>query len=176
MIDAFVRRAVSAGAVGVLLAGLMGGCTGQSSTLPGCADLDPQLATTLEHLAILTKHPEGAVATQHQAGCDTDDGFSYADQQYRTKVSREGIMVFYRAAAGADGWLADGENPTPVPSAGLVISGAAQCFRKEIGGTTAHLAVWFPGDFTNSADPDSPAVKDVYGLDVTAASDGQAWC
>lgn len=115
MIDALVRRAVSAGAIGALLVGLASGCTGRPSTLPGCSDLAPQLAATLEHLAILTKHPEGAVGTEHRAGCDTDDGFSYADQQYRTELSRVSIMAFYRAAAGADGWLEDGENPTPVP-------------------------------------------------------------
>lgn len=57
-----------------------------------------------------------------------------------------------------------------------MISGAVKCFRKEIGGTTAHLAVWFPSDFNISADPGLHAAKDVYGLDVTAASDGQAFC
>lgn len=113
---------------------------------------------------------------ERESGCDTDDGFAYASQLYRTEMGREGIMSFYRAAATADGWRADGENPTPVPSTDLVVSGAAGCFHKEIDGTTAYLSVWFPSDFNVPDDPGLQEPQGVYGIDVTGSHDGDAWC
>ncbi|RZU51303.1 hypothetical protein EV385_3117 [Krasilnikovia cinnamomea] len=85
-------------------------------------------------------------------------------------------MAFYGAAAVADGWRTDGENPTPVPSTGLVVSGSAGCFHKEINGTTAYLSVWFPSDFNAPQNPEPPEPTDEYGIEVTGSHDGDAWC
>lgn len=122
----------------------------------------------------MSAHPGPATPTDQYSGCDGDDGFAFAEQQYQTEVDRESIMSFYRAAAAADGWQADGENPTPVPSAGLVVSAAVGCFLREIDGTTAHLSVWFPRDLNVPGEAQEP--EDVYGINVTASHDGDAWC
>ncbi|WP_285558823.1 hypothetical protein [Actinoplanes regularis] len=119
-------------------------------------------------------HPDAAAPKDRYSGCDTDDGFAYAGQRYQTALDRESIMSFYRAAATADGWHADGENPTPVPSAGLVVSGAAGCFHNEIDGATAYLNVWFPSDLNVPGETQEP--KDVYGIELTGSHDGDAWC
>ncbi len=155
MIDGLVRRAASATALGALTAGLSSGCAALHS--PSCSDL----ATALAKLPILAQHPDRAVDFHHESGCDPDDGFSYADQQYRTELTRDDIMSFYRAAADADGWLTDAENPTPTSS-----NSVAQNFRKDVKSTRAHLIVWFPGDVNV---PGDPAPKDVYGLDITGS-------
>jgi hypothetical protein len=176
MINALVRRAASVSAMGVLVVGLLSGCTGVLSSLGGCSDRDERFVATLKDLSILMTHPDGATPKGRDQGCDTDDGFAHAGQRYQTDMGREGIMSFYRAAAVADGWQVDGENPTPVPSNGLVLSGAAGCFHKEVDGTTAYLAVWFPSDFNVPGAPELQEPKDVYGIDVTGSHDGNAWC
>jgi hypothetical protein len=143
-------------------------------SLGGCSDRDERFAVALAELPILSAHPDAATPKDRYSGCDTDDGFANAGQRYQTELDRESIMSFYRAAAAADGWQADGENPNPVPSAGLVVSAAAGCYRKEIDGTTAHLNVWFPSDLNIPGEIQEP--KDVYGIDVTGSHDGHAWC
>jgi hypothetical protein len=176
MINALVRRAAGVVATGTLVVGTSSGCIGLLSSLSGCSDRDERFAAVLDDFPILKAHPDGATPIDSQSGCDTDDGFAYAVRRYRSELAREGIMSFYRAAATADGWLADGEDPTPVPSAGLVVSGAAGCFRKEIDGTTAYLSVWFPSDFNIASEPEYQKPEDTYGIDVTGSHDGDAWC
>ncbi|SFF11763.1 hypothetical protein SAMN05421541_106164 [Actinoplanes philippinensis] len=78
--------------------------------------------------------------------------------------------------APADGWRSDGEDPAPVPSDALVVSGAAACFSKEIDGATVHLAVWFPSDFNVPGEPGLQSPADVFGLAVKGSHDGAAWC
>ncbi|GIF01123.1 hypothetical protein [Paractinoplanes rishiriensis] len=104
-------------------------------------------------------------------------GLIGAGQQYRIRLDRESIISLYRAAAAADGWHADGENSTPVPSAGLVISAAVACFHKEIdgvGGTTAYLSVNFPSDLTLPGMIEEP--NDLYGIELTVSHAGDAGC
>lgn len=174
MINTSLRRAVGLAVMGALAVGTSSGCSGLLSSLGGCSARDGRFAATLADLPIMSLHPGAATPKDRYSGCDTDDGFAYAGQRYQTELDRESIMSFYRAAATADGWLADGENPTPVPSAGLVVSAAAGCFHKEIDGTTAHLSVWFPSDLDVPGEIQEP--KDVFGVDLTGSHDGDAWC
>ncbi|UQU66864.1 hypothetical protein COUCH_11590 [Couchioplanes caeruleus] len=147
---------------------------GLLTPLIGCSNRDERLATVLAGLPIMSAHPDAATPKDRYSGCDTDDGFAYAGQRYQTGLSREDVMSFYRAAAAADGWHPEGGNPTPVPSAGLVVSAAAACFVKEVDGTTAYLIVNFPSDLN------IPGVieeaEDLYGIDLTGSHDGDAWC
>jgi hypothetical protein len=176
MLNALARRTAIVSAMGSLVVGLLGGCNGVLSSLGGCSERDERFVATLANLPILSAHPDGVTPKGRDQGCDTDDGFAHAGQRYQTEMGREGIMSFYRAAAAADGWQAGGENPTPVPSSGLIVSGAAGCYHKEVEGTTAYLAVWFPSDFNVSGVPELQEPKDVYGIEVTGSHDGDAWC
>ncbi|MFF7445904.1 MULTISPECIES: hypothetical protein [unclassified Streptomyces] len=141
-----------------------------SGGLYGCTRADEELAPTLASLPILDAHPRQThPVDERYSGCDEDDGFAYAGQYYRLTTSRAGVLAFYRAAAAADGWRLTGANPSPSPAPGsLAIDTSALCLDKPVEGTTAHLAVWFPGDLG-----DSP---DTYGVEVTASHDGTAWC
>ncbi|WP_328467442.1 hypothetical protein OHA21_49050 [Actinoplanes sp. NBC_00393] len=140
----------------------------------GCSHRDRAFAGDLNELAILGVHPDGAEGVGEGFGCDEDDGFAHAGRSYRSRLDRPGVQTFYRTAAEQDGWTWSGDGPG-VPSTGLVVSAARSCFTKEVDGTTAYLAVWFPSDFNDTPGvPDAPA--DEYGLEVTASHDGAAWC
>ncbi|MFF5917320.1 hypothetical protein ACFY8C_03075 [Streptomyces flavochromogenes] len=138
--------------------------------LYGCTGADQELAPTLASLSVLDAHPGQAQAQDERySGCDEDDGFAYAGQYYRYTASRADVLSFYRQAAAEDGWRLASANPSPSPAPGsLAVDTSALCFEKSVAGTTAHLAVWFPGDLGDSAGS--------YGLDVTASHDGFAWC
>lgn len=168
------RRTAGLAVIGALIAGTACGCSDLLSPVPGCSDRDQRFAAVLADLPILSAHPGDATPKDRYSGCDIDDGFAYAGRRYRTGLDRESILSFYRAAATADGWHPDKENPTPVPSAGLIVSGSAGCFYKEIGGTTVHLGVWFPSDLTVPGQVPEP--EDVYGIDLNGSHDGDAWC
>ncbi|GIM98288.1 hypothetical protein Ato02nite_100810 [Paractinoplanes toevensis] len=128
----------------------------------------------LADLPIMSAHPDAATPRDRYSGCDTDDGFAYAEQRYQSELDRETIMSFYRATAAADRWHADGKNPAPVPSAGLVVSGAVGCFHKEIDGTTVYFGVFFPSDLNVPGEIQEP--NDLYGIELTGSHDGGAWC
>ncbi|MFI1992087.1 hypothetical protein [Actinoplanes sp. NPDC020271] len=167
-------RTVALTVIGALVVGTSMGCSGPATALGGCSARDERFAVVLVDLPIMSVHPDAATTKDRYSGCDSDDGFAYAGQRYQTELDREAVMSFYRAAAAADGWQADGENPTPVPSADLVVSAAAGCFRKDIDGTTAYLNVWYPSDLNIPGEVQEPA--DVYGIEVTGSYDGDAWC
>ncbi len=175
MKHALSRRGVGFAVVGILLACCVWNQrSGLLTPLIGCDASDERLAVILADLPIMAAHPDTAMPRDQYSGCDTDDGFAYAGQRYQTGLDRESIMSFYRAAAAADGWHADGENPTPVPTAGLVVSAAAGSFHKEIDGITAYLEVDFPSDLNLPGVIQEP--KDLYGIDLSGshAADG-AW-
>jgi len=141
----------------------------------GCSDRDSAFSSTLAGLAILAEHPAGADPAETHAGCDDDDGFAYAGRTYHVSLARPGILAFYRRAAAADGWHFDGDNPPP-PTAGLVVSGSAGCYSKQVDGTTAYLAIWFPDDLLVPGEPAPATPYASYGVEVTASHDGGAWC
>jgi hypothetical protein len=153
--------------------GTSSACSGLS-LFGGCSDRDERLAVILSELPILSQHPDPATPKDAHSGCDTDDGFAYAGQRYQTDLDRKKIMSFYRAATAADGWRADGENPNPVPSDGLVISAAVSCFSKQVDGTTANLSLSFPSDLNIPGEIEEP--EDVYNIELTGSHDGAAWC
>jgi len=174
VINVLLRRTAGLAAAGALTIGASSGCSGPLSSFGGCSDRDERFAVTLADLPILVAHPEAATSIDRYSGCDTDDGFAYAGRRYQTELDRESIMAFYRAAATADGWRTDGENPTPVPSAGLVVSAAAGCFSKKVDDATTYLSVWFSSDLNVPGEIQEP--EDVYGIDLTGSHDGDAWC
>ncbi|MFF9058890.1 hypothetical protein ACIRPQ_08050 [Streptomyces sp. NPDC101213] len=141
-----------------------------SGGLYGCTDADRELAPALASLSILDAHPNRTRPEDGRySGCDEDDGFAYAGQSYRFTTSRADVLAFYRRAAAEDGWRLESANPSPAPAPGsLAVDVSALCFDKPVAGTTAHLAVWFPGDLGDGAGD--------YGLEVTAGHDGSAWC
>lgn len=175
MIHVRLRRAVGLAVVGtVLVCCAWWQRDGVLMPFIGCSDSDERLAVILADLPIMSAHPDAATPKDRYSGCDTDDGFAYARQRYQTGLDRESIMSFYRTATVADGWHADGENPTPVPSAGLVVSASAACFHKEIDGTTAYLSLNFPSDLNVPGGIQEP--KDLYGIDLSGSHDDVAWC
>ncbi|MFH8803763.1 hypothetical protein ACH4F6_29825 [Streptomyces sp. NPDC017936] len=141
-----------------------------SGGLYGCTRADEELAPTLASLSILDAHPSRTQPRhERHSGCDEDDGFAYAGQYYRLTTSRADVLAFYREAAAKDGWRLESASSSPSPApGGLAVDTSALCFEKPVAGTTAHLAVWFPGDLGDSADD--------FGLEVTASHDGTAWC
>lgn len=159
--------AVGAGGMAVIAAT---GVWALSGGLYGCTRADEELAPTLASLSVLDAHPSRTQPEDERySGCDEDDGFAYAGQNYRLTISRADVLAFYRQAAAEDGWRLEGADPAPSPAPdGLAIDTSALCFEKPVAGTTAHLSVWFPGDLG-----DSPHE---YGLEVTASHDGSAWC
>ena len=146
----------------------------QVMPLVGCFPRDERLAGILAGLPILAAHPDTTTPRDRYSGCDTDDGFAYAGQRYRTKLDRESVVAFYRTAAAADGWHADGENPTPVPPDGLVVFASVACFQKKVDGITAYLSVNYPSDLNVPGVIQEP--KDLYGIDLSGSHDGGAWC
>jgi len=169
MINAAARRATGVVIGTALVVGMLSGCVGGLSVFGGCTDRDEQLGAILADLPILSAHPASAMPTDKSSGCDADDGFAYASQQYRTDLDRERIVSFYRAAAAEDGWRPDGANPAPVPSDGLVISAGVACFVRDVDGTPVYLMVWFPSDLNIPDEPELQASNDLYGLDVKGA-------
>ncbi|MBM2614502.1 hypothetical protein JIG36_02885 [Actinoplanes sp. LDG1-06] len=160
--------------VGALAAGSLSGCGVGSLLDYGCSDRDVRLGPVLAQEPVLAEQPDGAIRLGDFSGCDDDDGFAYAGRSYRSDLSRDEVLTFYRAAAEKHGWTWAGDG-TPVPSTGLVISAAQACFTKVIDDADAHLSVWFPADFNGvPGEPDAPA--DEYGLDLRASHDGAAWC
>jgi len=160
-------RTIRIGVTGALIIGLSCACAGLLSALPGCSDRNERFAATLADLPILQAHPDGATATDSESGCDADGGFAFAGRQYQTEMNPEGIVSFYRAAAAADGWLAD-DNPTPAPSTGPGVSATGGCFLKKIDGSTARLIIWFPSNLQGPGD--------AYGIDVSGRYDDAAEC
>ena len=169
------RRAVGLAVAATLLVSCVWNQrAGLLTPLIGCDTRDERLAVILADRSIMSAHPDAATPKDQYSGCDTDDGFAYAGQEYQTKLDRERIISFYRAAAAADGWHAAGENPTPAPSNGLVISAAAACFHKKIDGTTAYLNVNFPSDLNLPGVTENP--KGLYGIELTGSHAGDAGC
>lgn len=159
----------------------LAGCLHVASPLGSCTDRDVRLASTLGELPVLQAHPDGTVLTDNYSGCDTDDGFPYAGRQYRPGLDRQAIHTFYATAAAKDGWQFHSENHPPAPGT-LVVTGPGVCYTKQVDGTTAYLKVWYPSDL-NPLDPAEPqastelqAPVDLYGVEVTAAHDGEAGC
>ncbi|HET6478834.1 MAG TPA: hypothetical protein VFG35_02155 [Actinoplanes sp.] len=168
------RRAVASLLATVSAVSALQGCTWQGISY-GCSDRDSAFSSTLADLAILAEHPADAESAEAYAGCDPDDGFAYAGRTYRVSFARSGILAFYRHTAVADGWHLDGENPPP-PTAGLVVSGSASCYSKQVEGTTAYLAVWFPDDLLVPGAPAPATPYATFGVEVTASHDSGAWC
>ncbi|MFH8578950.1 hypothetical protein [Streptomyces zaomyceticus] len=141
-----------------------------SGGLYGCTGADQELAPTLASLSVLDAHPSTTQPRDDRySGCDEDDGFAYAGQHYQYTTPRADVLSFYSRAAAEDGWRLASVNPSPSPAPGsLAVDTSALCFEKPVAGTTAHLAVWFPGDLGDSAG--------TFGLEVTASHDGSAWC
>lgn len=169
-----LRRCANAALAAGVIAATVNGCAVDLAALPGCSERDERLATVLAASPILASAPASAVPTNSYSGCDTDDGFAHAGRQYRTHLDREDIMSFYRRAAIADGWQADGEDPTPVPSSGQISSRARGCFHKQIDGTAAYLTGWFPADFRPH--DDRASFSDLHGVSITGSHDGDARC
>lgn len=169
--------------IAVMLVGcsvILAGCVFLADTFLGCTDRDERLAGDLAKLAILDQRPPDAVPVEERySGCDTDDGFAYAGQRYRSDLKHDQIIAFYQQAVPRDGWALSAKNPPPRTD-GLVVTSARLCFDKDINGITAHLSLSFPSDLNLPADaaglPPSPSPHDVFGLDLTASHDGSAWC
>ena len=169
-----LRRGVGFAVAGTLLVCCVWDQRSLLTPIIGCSTRDERLAVILADLPIMAAHPDAATPKDRYSGCDRDDGFAYAGQRYQTESTRESVMSFYRAAAAADGWHADGENPNPVPTAGLIVSASAACFHKEVDGITAYLSVNFPSDLNVPGGIQEP--RDLYGIDLSGAHDGAAWC
>jgi hypothetical protein len=122
----------------------------------------------------MSARPNTAAPQERYSGCDMDDGFAYAGRRYQIELDREYVLSFYRSAAIADQWQAEGGNLTPVPSVGLVASAAVGCFHKQIDGPVAYLRVWFPSDLNVPDATQEP--EDLYGIDLTGSHDGDAFC
>ncbi|MEU9581157.1 hypothetical protein [Streptomyces chilikensis] len=141
-----------------------------SGGLYGCTRADEELAPILASLSILDAHPSRTQPRDERySGCDEDDGFAYAGQYYRLTTSRADVLAFYRKAAAEDGWRLRSADSSPSPAPGsLAVDTSTLCFEKPVAGTTAHLAVWFPGDLGDDAGD--------FGLEATVSRDGAAWC
>lgn len=169
-----MKASGTAAALAVLVLGTLTGCGLEEIVTYGCSDRDVRFATALRQLPILAVHPDDAQVVDEGSGCDDDDGFAHAGRTYRSALTRDGVLAFYRTAAERDGWRFSGGN-SATPSTGLMVSAAASCFTREVDGTTAYLSVWFPSDF-NGLEGERDAPADEYGLNVTASHDGAAWC
>jgi hypothetical protein len=174
MVMVLFSRVAPCALVVAMVIGLLGGCGESRSIFGGCTARDEQLSTTLAGLPILKAHPVSAEPTTQISGCDTDDGFAFAEHEYHTELDRQDVIAFYRKAATDDGWLPDGENPAP-PTDGLVITAAVACFLKLVDGTTVHFKVWFPSDLRIPGELGPTTLGD-YGVGVTGSHDGTAWC
>jgi hypothetical protein len=180
-----VRRSLA----GTFLAGLttvtsFGALPACDAVVPdyGCSDRDIKFAPTLQKLAIFQSHPDRIVELDSYSGCDPDDGFAYAGKKYRAALGRDEVIDFYRVVATKDDWRFDSSNAPPATDRALPTSAGGTCYSKTVDGTTAYLRIWFPGDLGDTAGGPlpSPAVgasaQSVYGVEVTASHDHEAWC
>jgi hypothetical protein len=148
----------------------------------GCSDRDEKFASALPKLDIFQAHPNHVVELESYSGCDADDGFAYAGTKYLVPLNRNELLDFYRVAAKEDDWRFDGDRASPAVDHALVTSAGGSCYSKEIDGTTAYLRVWFPGDLGDTAAAAAPSAatgtssQSVYGVEITASHDGEAWC
>ena len=58
----------------------------------------------------------------------------------------------------------------------LVIAGPGVCYTRQVDGTTAYLLVWSPSDLNGPGPTEPQAPADLYGVEITAAHDCEAWC
>ena len=92
------------------------------------------------------------------------------------------MLDFYRVAAKKDDWHFDSDHAAPATDQALATSAGGSCYSKMVDGATAYLRIWFPGDLgdTAGAPVPSPAPEaspqSVYGVEVTASHDQEAWC
>lgn len=175
-----VNRAFLTGLSAVVGLGALPAC-GVAVPSYGCSDRDEKFAPALRKLSIFKAYPGHVVELDSYSGCDQDDGFAYAGTKYLAPLGRSGILDFYRVAAVKEDWHFDGDRASP-PAGALVISAGGSCYSKAVDGTTAYLRIWFPGDLgdTGGAPVPSPAKgtssQSVYGVEVMASHDHEAWC
>jgi hypothetical protein len=180
MVNRGVRRATGVALAAVMLAGALTGC---DLNLPayGCTDRDEGLATILAGLSILSAPPPTATASDEMySGCDSDDRFAYAGQEYRSDLDRQSVLVFYSQSATGDGWrTAETEGPLltgPAPSQGLVTTAGVSCFNKEVDGIVVKLSVSFPSDLNIPGEPELQLPEDAFNVEVTGSHHGDRWC
>lgn len=98
----------------------------------GCGTEEERLGEALARDPVLDDGPDGAEVRESYQECDDDDLFVAAGKVYGYEgESRESVLVHYRGAAQAHGWL---------------LHGAGDCFSKEIDGTVAYLSIEGPAD------------------------------
>ncbi|WP_222721451.1 hypothetical protein [Actinomadura sp. HBU206391] len=160
--------------------------------LYGCTRADEKLADNLDRLEILDSRPNGAIrADGHYSGCDDDDRFAYAGQEYRWTGARDDVVAFYRQAVEQDGWrleqvdppvlsqrgsegpppLTQGEHAhrQPPPPVGPVAARSPLCVTKSIADTTGYLSLSFLGDLAKGE-------GNHYSIEITASHDGEGGC
>jgi hypothetical protein len=174
-------RAFLAGLITVMGLGALPAC---SVSVPafGCSDRDEEFAPTLQKLSIFKVYPNRVVELDSYSGCDSDDGFAYAGQYYLVSLGRNEVLDFYRVAATKDDWRLDSDDASPAADQAPVTSAGRSCYTKAVEGTTTYLRIWFPGDLgdTKGAPAPSPATgrssQSIYGVEVRASHDHEAWC
>jgi hypothetical protein len=154
------------------------GCTGLLGT---CTRADEKLADKLDRLEILDSRPAGATRhDDHYSGCDDDDRFAYAGQEYRWTGARDDVMAFYRRAAEQGGWRLEQIDPPPfpqreqadhppLPPTGRVTARSPLCFSKSVAGTTGYLSLSFPSDLGEGTGND-------YTIYISASNDDEGGC
>lgn len=175
-----MNRAFLAGLITVIGLGALPAC-GVSLPGYGCSGRDEKFAPTLLKLGIFQAYPNRVAELDSYSGCDPDDGFAYAGKRYLVPLGRKEILDFYRVAAKKEDWRFDSDRASPASEA-LVTSAGGSCYSKAVDGTTAYLRIWFPGDLgdTAGAAASSPATgtspQSLYGVEITASHDHEAWC
>lgn len=179
--SASLTRVFLTGVITVIGLGALPAC-GVAVPAYGCSDRDERFAPTLQKLSIFKAYPNHVVELDSYSGCDPDDGFAYAGKKYLVPLERKEVLGFYHVTAQEEDWRFDSAHASPAADQALVTSAGGSCYSKAVDGTTAYLRIWFPGDLgdTEGAGVPSPATgrssQSVYGVEVTASHDHDAWC
>ncbi|ANW19432.1 hypothetical protein [Streptomyces clavuligerus] len=94
----------------------------------GCRDREDRIAAAIAADPILSSPPPGSGRPESAAGCDDDDQWVHAGQEYTytSPAATTAALSHYRTAAPSHGWTA-----TP----------REDCYTKDVGGAPAYLSV-----------------------------------
>ncbi|MEW1913121.1 hypothetical protein AB0442_32630 [Kitasatospora sp. NPDC085895] len=164
-----LRVGASLAVGGLVLAALVvgGGYWALDGGLYGCTFADRRLQDPMADEVAALGTPGGARPDGEQyTDCDDDDRFAVAGRGYAEPARRSDVVQHYRAAAARNGWQP--APPDPDEPAWRTDPGGERiglCFTKQVGGTTAHLAVSWAFDG-----------RPGYTVEARASRTGSAWC